>query len=128
MNKLLILTTALALQSCANYMPPLDDTDSEQVFNCREKYSDNYSVLVRATAIPAEGIGTIEVAGVKHPATYKVSGFDRDWRFGPMVDGGHIFAFIIKPDGMGYYFDFSLQKPNELHATSSDSFQCGVSY
>lgn len=129
MNKLLILTATLALQSCATYAPPTESMDGQSVFDCREPYSSNYNILLRATAIPAEGIGTIKVAGVEHPAYYEVTGFTREWRFGPIMEsGGHTYAFTIKPDGTGFYFDFTLQKPGESHVSSSDSFECTSSY
>lgn len=129
MNKILIVTAALSLQSCATYMPPPTPVDGQQVFDCRERFSDNYSVLIRATATPAENNGTVMVAGVIHQASYEVSGFDREWRFGSiMADGGIPYAFIIKPDGTGYYFDFTLAKSGEHTVSSSDSFECYSTY
>ena len=82
---------------------------------------DKNSVLVELTRVTAagetQGFGQISVAGVTHHALFRITGFDRRWDFGKDLK----YAFIIKPDGRGAYYDFSLleegetTKPNELY-------------
>ena len=49
------------------------------------------------------GFGDVSVAGVTYRAHFRIIGFDRRWDFGE----GTKYAFIIKPDGSGSYYDFS---------------------
>ncbi len=69
--------------------------------------SNKETVLVKLTRAKKNGedlgYGEVSVAGVNHRARFQVSGINRRWDFG---DGGD-YAFIIKPDGSGGYYDFS---------------------
>jgi len=63
--------------------------------------------VVRLTRVAGDGedhgFGEVSIAGVTHQAYFQVTGFDRRWDFGE----GPKYAFIIKPDGSGLYYDFS---------------------
>ena len=74
--------------------------------------------LVRVRSGDMEIFGEVSVAGVSHLAGFKVSGLDRRWNFGH----DYQYAFIIKPDGTGLYYDFSTS--GDGSAKPSDFFRC----
>ena len=77
-----------------------------EVWECRDFSADNWkSILVRATVDSGREAGTIAVAGVTNYTTFHVAGFDRRWDFGPKTNPA-LYAFVIKPDGTGLYYDF----------------------
>lgn len=75
-------------------------------WECREKYSQNDAVLVRATVDSGRHSGTLTVAGVTYTTAFEVAGFNRRWDFGPKGDRWR-YAFIIDPEGDGSYYDFT---------------------
>ncbi len=70
--------------------------------------SDYYkvTVLVELSRVTGDskalGTGEVSVAGITYKASFKVVGFNRRWDFGEFE-----YAFTIKPDGTGNYYDFS---------------------
>ncbi len=65
--------------------------------------------------------GQVSVAGVTYRADFRVVGLDRRWDFGE-------YAFTIRPDGDGSYYDFSDVWIWERGKTSpSRFFSCVVS-
>jgi hypothetical protein len=77
-----------------------------EVWECRDFSAANWkSILVRATVDSGREAGTIAVAGVSYSTTFHVAGFDRRWDFGPKTNPA-LYAFVIKPDGTGLYYDF----------------------
>ena len=76
-----------------------------EVWECKD-FIDEGSVLVTATVDSSRETGMITVAGVTHHTKFSVEGFNRRWDFGPK-DHPTRYAFIIKPDGTGLYYDFS---------------------
>ncbi|PCJ86604.1 MAG: hypothetical protein COA54_07740 [Thiotrichaceae bacterium] len=146
MNKILIVTVALALQSCATYAPDqytnsnlIDEehtvTETEtppvnenvEYFECKDGnalYWNN--IIVKLAASPDEHIGAVLVAGVEHDAIYAVRGIERIWFFGDMVEGRNKPEFYIslKPNGIAHYFDFSEVKPDDDVITSRAVFEC----
>ena len=71
--------------------------------------------------------GEIHVAGQVYKASFTVEGFDRTWYFGPLedldADKPTVFMFSIRPDGIGFYYDFSDVAKGEK-TTSSQVFRC----
>lgn len=67
-------------------------------------------------------VGEINVAGTSHYGTdFVIEGFNKRWNFG-LVDGGvYRYAFVIKPDGDGLYYDFG-GKTEEV--SPSQFFSC----
>ena len=72
-----------------------------QMLSILDKSFPEEKVLVRLTRVTENG--EVSVAGVTYRAVFRVVGFDRRWDFGE--DGNY--AFVIKPDGSGAYYDFS---------------------
>ncbi len=63
------------------------------------------------------GRGRVVVAGVAHPAMFRVQGIDRRWDFGDDFQ----YAFIIRPSKRGSYYDFSMEKEK---VKPSQLFEC----
>ncbi len=62
--------------------------------------------VVTATINEDGKTGKIEVAGITHKADFEVEGFDRRWNFGLQDDYTYDYVFLLKPDGIAFYFDF----------------------
>ena len=84
-------------------------------------YSQKRPLAVLSREMRESGVefGTVSVAGVKYTATFKVAGFDRRWDF-----ESYKYAFIIKPDGSGSYYDFTTKTEG---VTPSQVFKCVMS-
>ena len=65
-------------------------------------------------------LGEVEVAAVNYGSLFRVTGFDRRWDFGP-EDRPTSFAFIIKPNGDGLYYDFT---DSDEGVSPSQFFKC----
>ena len=74
--------------------------------------------------IGSEEIGKVSVAGTIHPAFFRIAGLNRRWDFGYGWDG-YPYAFVIKPDGTGLYYDFSTSSDGTAEAR--DVFECLMS-
>jgi hypothetical protein len=88
------------------------DSTILESWNCTEPLGKE--ILVVAVRFRVEGDahdqGAIKLAGTTQYGSYEVKGFDRRFDFGNSGDykkPDYIYAFIIKPDGTGLYFDFS---------------------
>ncbi len=81
-----------------------------EAWACKDLIQPGGDVLVTATVEEGRKTGTIYVAGVTHKARFEVEGFDRRWDFGPLRDSSFRYAFIIKPNGDGAYYDFGTDK------------------
>jgi len=78
-------------------------------WECKEFLADGWkTVLVTATVESGRASGTIIVAGVTWYTAFEVQGFNRRWDFGPK-DHPTRYAFVIKPDGTGLYYDFTTE-------------------
>ena len=92
-----------------------------EVWECRKFLDDNWkSILAKATVDSGRASGTITVAGVTWYTDYQVQGFNRRWDFGPK-DHPTRYAFVIKPDGTGLYYDFETE---EHLTTASIVMEC----
>jgi hypothetical protein len=65
------------------------------------------SRLEVATVVDQETVqfGRVDVAGTTYGASFRVHGFDRRWDFESAS-----YAFIIKPNGDGFYYGFSKEE------------------
>ena len=74
----------------------------------------------------SEEFGEVAFASVTHPALFRIAGLNRRWDFGynESKDGFH-YAFVIKPDGTGLYYDFSTSSDGT--AKASHEFHCLMS-
>ena len=81
------------------------------------------TVLVELTRVTVadgtQGSGQVSVAGVTHPALFRINGINRRWDFGKEMN----YAFIVKPDGRGSYYDFSWIEDGETTGPSQ-LFNC----
>ena len=66
--------------------------------------------------------GQVSLGSVIHDAHFEVRGLDVRWNFGPNGDGSYDYAFRIRPDGTGLYYDFS--RSEDGTARPSQAFQC----
>lgn len=94
--------------------------------------------------------GQVSVAGVTHKASFRIEGLDRRWYFGWDVLEDRLedlgkgsdfedlakvmedvikanYAFIIRPDGWGGYYDLSLLEYGETRTKPSQIFKCVLS-
>ena len=94
--------------------------------------------------------GQVSVAGVTHKASFRIEGLDRRWYFGWDVLEDRLedlgkgsdfedlakvmedvikanYAFIIRPDGWGSYYDLSLLEYGETRTKPSQVFKCVLS-
>lgn len=103
-------------------------------FNCtKDRYSSE--VLVKAFVDKESGKASIHAAGETHEAVYYVQGFDRRWEFGlddpieVLYPSGEKamrlpYLFIIRPNGVSSYYDFSQTKNSDDTVPPSMVFDC----
>lgn len=72
------------------------------------------NILVEATVDPGREMGSISVAGVVHRAQFAVKGFNRRWDFVLNERDAFDYAFVVKPDGDGSYYDFTNDEPGSI--------------
>jgi len=92
---------------------------SVETWSCSESRIDRRTLL---SLIRLEKVGQVSVGSVTHQAAFEVRGLDLRWDFGPNGDGTYDYAFRIRPDGMGLYYDFS--RSEDGTARPSQLFQC----
>jgi len=82
-----------------------------EVWECKDRFSGSAApIIVIATVNKGRKIGTIKVAGIKHNTDFSIDGFNRRWDFELGEDNIYNYAFLIKPNGSGQYYDFSSRK------------------
>ena len=70
--------------------------------------------------------GEVSVAGTTDLASFKIAGLNRRWDFGyDEIRDRYRYAFIVKPDGTGLYYDFSIS--SDGRASPRDHFSCLMS-
>ena len=70
--------------------------------------------------------GEVSVAGTTHLASFEIAGLNRRWDFGyNEIRDRYLYAFIVKPDGTGLYYDFSISSDGK--ASPRDHFKCRMS-
>ena len=78
--------------------------------------------LVRVRSGREDLIGEVLVAGVTHFAQFQVAGLTRRWDWNCDEETGCRYAFSIKPDGTGGYYDFSTSE--DSRAKARDIYKC----
>ena len=124
MNKLLILTTTLVLQSCATYAPYTIDYpitgDYADKYACKDAYNSSQNDLILFMAAnPSKNTGAVYVSGKEFKAKYSVEGIAREWRY-----SNDEYLIKLNPDGKAYYFDMGTAGLFDTTVTSSAIFEC----
>ena len=71
-------------------------------------------------------LGEVSVSGTSHFAEFRVTGIDLRWNFGEQDNSrAYPYAFVIRPDGTGAYYDFSASVDGR--AGASQVFTCKLS-
>jgi hypothetical protein len=88
-----------------------------EVWECKDRYDtseDFFGISISEVLITAKitssDSGEIDVAGITHKTLYGVQGFDRRWDFG---DESSRYGFIIRPNGLGAYYEYTDDKLTE---------------
>ena len=124
MNKLLILTSILALQSCATYQQytvefPITG-DYADKYACEDAYNSSQNDLILFMAAnPSKNTGAVYVSGKEFKAKYSVEGIAREWLY-----GNNKYLIKLNPDGKAYYFDMGTAGLFDSSVTSSAIFEC----
>ena len=107
-----------------------EEGDVFERWRCFDPYDYDWNtVLVELTQLTAvgetQGIGQISVAGVTYRAHFQIEGLNKRWNFGEVreVGKGWPYAFVIRPDGLGGYYDFLHIKDNGM-AAPRQAFRC----
>ncbi len=108
MKYLFIIITLLSFNVDAEFdlstAKPVQNPDIIETWSCSKEV--NSMEIVIAKVFKGRRTGSIDVAGIIHQTTYRVNGFNREWYFGPVVNGVYQFTFVVRPSGMGLYYDF----------------------
>ncbi len=97
--------------------------DTVETWRCGDIMTPSTIVveLTRKAGFEFLGQEQISVAGVTYDdALFYIEGLNRRWDFGKDLK----YAFIIKPDGRGAYYDFSLLEEGETRTGPSQQFRC----
>jgi len=126
-KRFLILFTGFILISLSSYAENNDSafpsvyelmtTDAVEIWNCTEM--NGYNVLVTAVKSKVAGTGAIYAANTWATSDFILAGFDRRWDFGPVLKNKLVsYTFIIKLDGTGVYYDFTVADKNGMTSPS----------
>ena len=69
--------------------------------------------------------GEVSVAGVAHWTQFRITGLNRRWDWGCDKKTGCPYAFVIRPDNHGAYYDFSVS--DDGRAKPRQIFECQLS-
>lgn len=145
MNKILMLTATLVLQSCATYAPdqhtdtnefdePIIETetapelkpasDNIDRYECKGALASSWdNILVKLVADPSDNTGAVSAAGTSHEAVYLVEGFERNWYFGDLDKKQPSYSISLRLGELAYYFDYSFMDKDGV-TTSKHTFEC----
>ena len=79
-------------------------------WQCRgSQLSDDSEIIVKADILKGRETGNIYVAGVRLDTSFSMRGFNRRWDFkdAESIVEAYSYAFIINPNGVGEYYEFS---------------------
>jgi len=118
------MAVTAGLVGCEAPMPRATDAGSGE-WRCFDRFADWPVTLVHLS----EATGEVTAAGPSHEAEFGVSGINRRWDWGWSADiggasGGYQYAFVVKPDGTGLYYDFALDDDDDGFVKARDSFKC----
>ena len=71
--------------------------------------------------------GTVTAAGTAKNTRFSVEGLNRRWSWDLGDDDTYDYAFVIKPDGTGIYYDFTLLEDGENTTGGSQAYDCVMS-
>lgn len=82
------------------------------------------AVDVALSANRAKGTGMIRFGDIVESTNFKIEGFSRrwNWKLNPRL--GYDYAFIIRPNLLGFYFDFTDLKAGETRGESKTAYTC----
>lgn len=100
-------------------------TANAEVFSCQPgtEWDENQEAVLMAVINEDGRSGTVKVAGVAHRARVTREGIDRRWDFDLGSNRVYKYAFVISPDGVGRYYDFSGKGPGQT-VTPAKTFAC----
>lgn len=95
------------------------------VYTCQagSEWSDDAEVVLLAAVNEDGRSGTVKVDGVSHRARVTMEGIDRRWDFDLGSNYVYQYAFVISPDGIARYYDFSGKGPGQT-VTPAQTFVC----
>ena len=115
---LIFSSSAVAQESTVDY-------EVNETWRCFALFDYQKKTLVLLTRQMVVGgklvSATVEVAGTKYKAVFRLNGFNRRWSF-----MGDKYSFIITPQGDGSYYDFTRTKEGES-VSSSQRYECEMS-
>ena len=96
-----------------------------EVFKCQSgtEWQEDGEVVVLAVINEDGRSGTINTAGIAHRARVTMEGIDRRWDFDLGANHVYKYAFVISPDGVARYYDFSNKGPGQT-VTASQVYVC----
>ncbi len=66
----------------------------------------------------------IKFGDISHKTQFYINGFSRRWNWQANLIRGHDYAFIIRPNLIGFYYDFTDLKPGETSKQSDTAYTC----
>ena len=117
MKKIILALTLITISASAI----ADNT--KETWECKAFAGQWSDILVVAKSNKDSVLGSIEIAGTIHKATFKVVGLDREWGFGDAPNSKIDYVFKISPNGTAHYFDLAGAKGKE-YTESSMTFKC----
>ena len=130
MKRIAVITAAIMLAGCtATAIPPAELSGWDEKWQC----SASLSELGPITLVGMREVGMVWFEGQRYETAFLAEGLHRRWNWcaveGEEVSGAdpdrtyYNCAFVIRPDGMGFYFDFKDAEFGE-DKTSSGTFRC----
>ena len=130
MKRSIVVAVAVGLAGCVvSGIPPEELSGWDERWQC----SASLSELGPVTLVGSGTFGAVWFEGQRHETSFLAEGLHRRWNWcgrereeDPGADPDRTYydcAFIINPDGMGYYFDFKDAEVGE-DQTSSGTFRC----
>lgn len=92
-----------------------------------ERYKPWSEVLGIEPDDPLMIFGTVTAAGTTNSARFSVEGLGRRWSWDLGDDDTYDYALVIKPDGTGIYYDFTLLEDGENTTGGSQVYDCVMS-
>lgn len=113
----LVMTSLILSSGIANAQEP----KVIEQWECSDWLSRSDTVIIKLKRMRTKNgheLGKIEVAGTLQETFFRIQGIDRRWDFGTTYE----FAFVIKPNQIGLYYDFTGQRGERIK--QSQMFRC----
>ena len=82
------------------------------------------AVDVILTADRHKNFGVIKFGDISHKTHFYIDGFSRRWGWQSNAIKGYEYAFIIRPNLIGFYYDFTDLKLGETSKKSDAAYTC----